>query len=85
MREGNKRIIIESFVSHLPRVCLIKIESEALVSTSDFRPVLTKSIVSWKRSIQCPSLGMINLLVFFSGHCIVWYCFIKQLIRNYNQ
>ena len=30
---------------------LIKVESEALVSTNDFRPVLTKSTISWERSI----------------------------------
>ena len=33
----------------LPRTCLIKVESEALVSTSDFCPVLTKSTVSWEK------------------------------------
>ena len=30
---------------------LIKIESEAMVSTSDFYPVLTKSTISWEKSI----------------------------------
>ena len=51
VEEGNKIIIIESIVS-TSRERDIKIESEALVSTSDFRPVLTKSTVFWKRSIS---------------------------------
>ena len=45
-------MIIESFFFHLPRACLIKVESEVLVSTGDFRVVLTKSTVSLKRSIK---------------------------------
>ena len=49
MEEGNRKNIIESIVS-ISRERDIKIESEALVSTSDFRPVLTKSTVSWERS-----------------------------------
>ena len=40
MEEGN---IEELSLSHncfyLPRACLVKVKSEALVSTSDFRPV----------------------------------------------
>ena len=43
--------IIESFVFiSRERVFYLKVESEALVSTSDFRPVLTKSTVSWLKS-----------------------------------
>ena len=38
MREGNKRIIIESFSRfYLLKACLIKVASEALVSLGDFR------------------------------------------------
>ena len=59
LMEGNKIIIIESIVS-TSRERDIKIESEALVSTSDFRPVLTKSTVSWEWSISSTYLVRTN-------------------------
>ena len=46
MGEGNKIIKIKSF--DFPRACLTKVESEALVSTDDFRvnePCLGKSLL----------------------------------------
>ena len=50
MEEGN---IEELSLNHncFSQEHVFKIESEALVSTSDFCPVLTKSTVSWERSI----------------------------------
>ena len=51
MKEEHRRIIIESIIS-ISQDQDIKIEGKALVSTSDFRPVLTKSTVSWERSIH---------------------------------
>ena len=54
MEEGNRKNIIESIVS-ISRERDIKIESEALVSTSDFRPVFTKSAISWERSTYSTS------------------------------
>ena len=59
VEEGNKIFIIESIVS-TSRERDIKIESEALVSTSDFRPVLTKSTVSWEWSISSTYLVRTN-------------------------
>ena len=44
-RGGHGRMPSKKYATDLPRAS-IKIESEALVSTSDFRPVLTKSTVS---------------------------------------
>ena len=52
MEEGNRRIIIFESIVCNSRERNIKIESEALVSTSDFLPVLAKSTVSWERSVS---------------------------------
>ena len=52
MEEGNiEELSLSQNCFDLPRTCVIKIESEALVSTSDFCPVLTKWTVSWGRSV----------------------------------
>ena len=79
MREGNKRMIIESFFFHLPRACLIKVESEVLVSTGDFRVVLTKSTVSLKRSIKVT----VDLRGVFWGKQYSALCINKTYINLY--
>ena len=56
MEEENRRIIIIGSIISISRERDIKIESEALVSTSDFRPVLAKSTVSWERSLSLDRL-----------------------------
>ena len=66
MEEGNRRIIIESSIFYLPRACLIKIESEALVSTRDFphvpnQPYLGKSLL---RNSKLQNIHLVNNWLF---------------------
>ena len=62
MREGNKRIIIESFSRfYLLKACLIKVASEALVSLGDFRVYSNCIVGKVYRDVSNERAGMVRV------------------------